>query len=113
MPHRPLVAIALSSFIVFIMSGCFTALSSGGARVRVIVGDPPNECVEVGQVDGVGAMEGHTGYESAKNDLREQAYRKHATHVRIEKDHKNNLGGTTVVGTAYRCPEPAPPAEID
>jgi hypothetical protein len=77
----------------------------------VIVGDPDTECVEVGAVDGISMSESDLGYESAKNDLREQAAGKGATHVRIEREKKSNVGGYELQGTAFRCPNAPPPAE--
>jgi hypothetical protein len=92
--------------------GCMS-LTKKGATVRVITGDPANECTEVGTVRGYGLGTDPQGYEYAKNDLRESAAEKGATHVRIENQGRSAIGDTEISGTAYRCPNPAPPAEID
>jgi hypothetical protein len=90
--------------------GCMS-LTKEGAKVRVITGDPANDCTEMGTVNGFG-LGTTNGYEYAQNALRDEAGRKGATHVRIENKSTTSTGDTEVTGIAFRCPEAAPPAEI-
>ena len=82
--------------LVFVL-GCMS-LTPQGARVRVIMGDPDNECVEVGTVQGLGMGTGAQSDEWAKNDLRDRAASKGATHVRLEGKTETSLGDTQVSG---------------
>ena len=111
---RPIVLspAGLTALLLATSLGC-ASLSQQGARVRIIVGDPANNCTEVGTVTGLGMGKGTQSDEWARNDLRDQAAKKGATHVRIEGKSEGALGETELSGVAFRCPEAAPPAEIN
>ena len=112
MRHNPQFLISLIALLLMGALSCMP-LTQQGATVRVIVGDPANECTEVGTVTGIGMGQGAQSDNWAKNDLRDSAASKGATHVRIEGKRENALGDTEISGVAFRCPEPAPPAQLN
>lgn len=99
--------------LVFTSSvGCMS-LTKEGATVRVITGDPANDCTEIGTLKGYGLGREANGREWATNDLRDSAARKGATHLRIEGESTSATGDTELTAIAFRCPDSAPPATLE
>lgn len=86
------------------------ALTQAGTQVRLLKGDVPSTCKEVGSVSGYTI--GPDYQERNKNKLRNAAAEKNGNVVRLEQ---NDSDGNAS-GTAYRCPgdigaSAAPPAK--
>jgi Domain of unknown function (DUF4156) len=73
-------------------------LTQAGSRVKVMKGDPPANCTEVGSVSSYTV--GPDYQERNKNKLRNEAADKQANYLRLEQ----NDGDGNAAGTAFRCP---------
>ncbi len=88
------------------LCACATALTPGGAGVRLMKSDPPAGCKEIGDVSGYGGGAG--ALENAKNEMRNKASDRGANYVRVETA---DIRSSQMTGTAYQCPESTlPPA---
>lgn len=99
--------------LAFGLGGCFPAVpvTPEGQHVRLMKGDPPSGCEELRSVEGqdTGFTEAGADQEQAKSRLKNAAGSLGGNYVRMETVEKS--GNTvTIHGTAYRCPESAPPA---
>jgi hypothetical protein len=97
---RQLVAVGL----VVGSAACGGALSQAGAGVKVMTGDPPPSCTEVGSVSSYSV--GPNFQEHLKNNMRNDAAAKGGNYLRIEQLASNGNAS----GTAFHCPDqPAAP----
>jgi hypothetical protein len=95
---------SIHSLAFVVLGGALTACGGGaltqaGAQVRLLKGDPPPTCKEVGGVSGYTI--GPDYQERNKNKLRNAAAEKKGNVVRLEQ---NDSDGNAA-GTAYRCPD--------
>jgi hypothetical protein len=91
--------LALPALVALVLlSACHhqpRALSAEGRNVRTGTSDPPRECQEIGNVQGVGYT-----FDEAKDDARNKTAAKGGNYLRLEA-----MGRSVgVVGTAFRCP---------
>jgi hypothetical protein len=96
-------------FVVFVViagAACGGTLTQAGASVRVITGDPPESCKEVGGATAYAV--GPSFQEHVKIKLRNTAADMGGNTLRLETLSSNGNGS----GTVYRCPvaEAAPTA---
>lgn len=96
----------LLPMLALVASGCATALTPAGQKVRFMKADPPAECKELGQVTGRsvsgGAADPATSLENSKNDARNKAGDLGANYLRWEA---SDGAGGVVTGTAFQCPD--------
>jgi len=94
----------LAVVAILVLNGCATTLSQSAARVMDADMKMANDCQFLGEVHGTsgwGNLAASTGIENARNEAREKAASKGATHIVWT----NVAGGYSpyVSGTAYRC----------
>lgn len=84
--------------IFLFLSGCATALTTEGSKVKLMKNDPPSNCKEIGSVKGL--TRGTGDMEVAKNEMRNEAAEKGANYVRYESAQE----AVSASGTAFLCP---------
>jgi hypothetical protein len=88
------------ALLLVMLAGCGGSLSEAGAGVKIIHGEAPPNCTEVGPV--VGSLYRRDRVELAKNKMRNEAAEKGANCVRLEG--VNGAYGSSANGTAFKCP---------
>jgi uncharacterized protein YbjQ (UPF0145 family) len=91
-------------FIVILLSGCATALTEQGAKVRLVQTQSEHNCSFVATVTGSNSMGNSTAHdaEGAMNQLRNKAANLGANAVRVINV-STTEAVTTTVGEALNC----------
>jgi hypothetical protein len=79
------------------------ALTPAGQQVRLVTGEPPTGCEEIGQVQGNGNGIGRSTAENSKIEIRNDAGRQDANIVRLETVSSQH---GYLTGWAFKCPDP-------
>jgi hypothetical protein len=91
--------------MLLVLAACGpVALTPAGQSVRLVTGEPPTGCEEIGPVAGNGNGIGRSTAENSKIEIRNEAGRQDANVVRLES--VSSLHGY-LTGSAFKCPDPA------